>query len=102
LEKCIAARVAEQPEKPAELKALFMWEVEENKVLPIGDGLDVGLHPQEMKRSTDTEWTLFEGMARIPHSWRLPVVLLPHGLATRAANRPRRATRCCATEEETT
>jgi arylsulfatase A-like enzyme len=59
---------SENPEKLEELKTLFMVEAEENKVLPIGGGLYVGLHPQEMKRSTNTEWTLFEGMTRIPES----------------------------------
>jgi arylsulfatase len=59
---------AENPEKLEELKTLFMVKAEENKVLPIGGGLYVGLHPQEMKRSTNTEWTLFEGMTRIPES----------------------------------
>ena len=59
---------AEYPEKLEELKALFMQEAEDNKVLPIGGGLYVGLYPQEMKRSTNTEWTLFEGMTRIPES----------------------------------
>jgi len=59
---------AEYPEKLEQLKALFMQEAEDNKVLPIGGALYVGLHPQEMKRSTNTEWTLFEGMTRIPES----------------------------------
>jgi hypothetical protein len=59
---------AEHPEKLEELKALFMEVAEENKVLPIGGALYTGLNPQEMKRSTNTEWTLFEGMTRIPES----------------------------------
>jgi len=41
---------------------------EENKVLPIGGGLFTPFNPQEQKRSTNTEWTLFEGMTRIPES----------------------------------
>ena len=45
-----------------------MQEAEENKVLPIGGALYTGLNPHEMKRSTNTEWTLFEGMTRIPES----------------------------------
>jgi hypothetical protein len=57
---------AEHPEKLEEMKALFMQEAEENKVLPIGGALYTMLNPQEMKRSTNTEWTLFEGMTRIP------------------------------------
>jgi len=59
---------AEEPEKLAEYKALFMSQAEENKVLPIGGGLFSPLNPHEMKRSTNTEWTLFEGMTRIPES----------------------------------
>ncbi len=59
---------AEQPEKLDELKNLFMRVAEENKVLPIGGGLYVPLNPSESKRSTNTEWTLYEGMTRIPES----------------------------------
>jgi hypothetical protein len=59
---------SEHPEKLEELKALFMREAEENKVLPIGGALYTGLNPQEMKRSTNTEWTFFEGITRIPES----------------------------------
>jgi arylsulfatase len=59
---------AEQPEKLAEMKALFLEEADDNKVLPIGGGLYTLLNPAEMKRSTNTEWTLFEGMTRIPES----------------------------------
>jgi len=59
---------AEDPEKLKELEDLFMQEAEENKVFPIGGGLFAPLNPQEMKRSTNTEWTLYEGMTRIPES----------------------------------
>jgi arylsulfatase A-like enzyme len=59
---------SENPEKLEELKALFMRMAEENKVLPIGGALYTGLNPQEMKRSTNTEWTLYQGMTRIPES----------------------------------
>jgi hypothetical protein len=58
----------ENPEKVEELKALFMQVAKENKALPIGGALYVGLHPHEMKRTSNTEWTLFEGMTRIPES----------------------------------
>jgi arylsulfatase len=57
---------SEHPEKLEQLKALFMQEAEDNKVLPIGGALYAMLNPNEMKRSTNTEWTLFEGMTRIP------------------------------------
>ncbi len=59
---------AENPEKLQELKDLFMQEARENKVLPIGGGLLVPLQPQLAKRSTNTEWVLYEGMTRIPES----------------------------------
>jgi hypothetical protein len=59
---------SEYPEKLEELRTLFMQAAEENKVLPIGGALYAGINPQEMKRSTNTEWTLFEGMTRIPES----------------------------------
>jgi len=59
---------AENPGKLEELKALFMQVAEENKVLPIGGAMYTGLNPQEMKRSTNTEWTLFDGITRIPES----------------------------------
>jgi arylsulfatase len=57
-----------RPDKLEELKALFLEVAAENKVLPVGGALYTGLNPQEMKRSTNTEWTLFEGMTRIPES----------------------------------
>lgn len=59
---------AEKPEKLEELKGLFMRMAEENKALPIGGGLFTLLNTHEMKRSSNTEWTLFEGMTRIPES----------------------------------
>lgn len=59
---------SEYPEKLEELKTLFMQVAEENKAFPIGGGLYAGLNPHEMKRSSNTEWTLFEGMTRIPES----------------------------------
>ena len=59
---------AANPEKLQQLEDLFMKEARDNKVLPIGGGLLVPLQPQLAKRSTNTEWTLFEGMTRIPES----------------------------------
>ena len=59
---------SKEPERLEELKALFMQVAEENKVLPIGGSLFTILNPQEMKRTTNTEWTLFEGITRIPES----------------------------------
>ncbi len=59
---------AERPDKLRELKERFLRVAEENKALPIGGALYSGLNPQEMKRSKNTEWTLFEGITRIPES----------------------------------
>jgi arylsulfatase len=59
---------SQYPDKLKELKALFMEEARANKVLPIGGAMYTGLNPHEMKRSSNTEWTLFEGMTRIPES----------------------------------
>jgi arylsulfatase len=54
--------------KLKELESLFMQVARDNQVLPVGGGLYVGLNPHEMKRSSNTEWTLFEGITRIPES----------------------------------
>jgi len=59
---------AKNPEKLEELEALFMQVATANKVLPVGGRLYVGLNPQEMKRSSNTEWNLFAGITRIPES----------------------------------
>jgi len=59
---------SDYPDELEELKALFMMVAEENKVLPIGGALYTGINPHEMKRSSNTEWTLFEGITRIPES----------------------------------
>jgi arylsulfatase A-like enzyme len=56
------------PEKLEDLKVLFMQVAQENKALPIGGAMYTGVNPHEMKRSTNTEWTLFDGMTRIPES----------------------------------
>jgi len=58
----------ENPEKLEEMKKLFLVEAEKNNVLPVGGGLYAGIHPEDMKRSSNTAWTLFEGMTRIPES----------------------------------
>jgi arylsulfatase len=59
---------ADRPEKLDELKKLFLEEAAANKALPVGGGLFTVLNPQEMKRSANTEWTMFDGMTRIPES----------------------------------
>jgi arylsulfatase len=59
---------SENPDKLKEMKALYMEVAEENKALPVGGGLFTVLNPAEMKGSSNTEWTLFDGMTRIPES----------------------------------
>jgi arylsulfatase A-like enzyme len=56
------------PERLETMKALFLREAAANKVLPIGGGLYTVLHPEEMKRSTHTQWVFAQGMTRIPES----------------------------------
>lgn len=59
---------SDHPERLKELKTLFMEVAQDNNVLPIGGALYTGLNPHEMKRTSNTEWNLFEGMTRIPES----------------------------------
>ncbi len=59
---------AKYPDKLAEMKALFLKEAEDNNAFPIAGGLYTPLNPQEMKRTSNTEWTLFQGITRIPES----------------------------------
>jgi len=58
----------ENPQKVEALKSLFMQVAKENKDLPIGGGLFSPLNPHEMKRTTNTEWTILGEMTRIPES----------------------------------
>uniref|UniRef100_A0A7S3WCV4 Sulfatase N-terminal domain-containing protein n=1 Tax=Emiliania huxleyi TaxID=2903 RepID=A0A7S3WCV4_EMIHU len=50
------------------MRALADAEFRANKVLPVGGGLYVLLHPAEVKRTSNTQWRLFPGMVRIPES----------------------------------
>lgn len=59
---------AENPEKLAELKELWMSEARENNVLPIGGGLLGLVDPTQLKRTTNTEWVMSQGMTRIPEA----------------------------------
>ena len=59
---------AEQPQKLAEMKELWMDQARENKVLPIGGGLLALLDPTQLKRTTNTEWVMSQGMTRIPEA----------------------------------
>ena len=59
---------AENPDKLLEMQELWMAEARENYVLPIGGGLLGGLDPTQMKRTTNTEWVMSQGMTRIPEA----------------------------------
>ena len=59
---------SERPEKLEELKKLFLEEAEDNKVFPIDGAMYANLNPHEAKRTSNNEWSLFEGMIRIPES----------------------------------
>lgn len=59
---------AQNPEKLERLKKLFLSEAKENKVFPIGGGLYTGIFPQDMKRSSNSEWEMFPGTTRLPES----------------------------------
>jgi arylsulfatase len=59
----------ENPEKLAELKALFDKEATENHVYPIGASLYTAFfNASEMPSSPLTEWTFYEGQNRIPEA----------------------------------
>ncbi|MFC1688199.1 arylsulfatase [Pseudomonadota bacterium] len=59
----------ENPEKLAELKAIFDEEATENHVYPIGAAqYTVFFSPSEMPSSPHTEWSFYEGQDRIPES----------------------------------
>ena len=59
----------ENPEKLAELKALFDKEATENHVYPIGAGFyTLVFHPEELPASPLKEWTFYEGQDPIPEA----------------------------------
>lgn len=59
----------EMPKKLQAMKATFTVEATRNLVFPIGGGLYVpGYHPEEMRATSLTEWTLYEGQTRIGES----------------------------------
>ena len=59
----------EHPEKLAELKKLFDEEATKNLVYPIGASMYTAFYnPHELPSSPLTEWTFYEGQARIPEA----------------------------------
>ena len=57
---------AKHPEKLEEMKALFMQEAADNKVLPLGASLLPMLDPSQVPSAGLSEWTLTAGQTRIP------------------------------------
>jgi arylsulfatase len=57
---------AEMPDKLAQMKAIFLVEATKNKVLPIGGGLWVVLHPEMRITPPYTEWIFSGNMVRMP------------------------------------
>jgi len=59
----------DNPEKLAEMKALFDKEAAANHVYPIGAGFYTAFYnPSEMPSSSLTEWSFYEGQERIPEA----------------------------------
>jgi len=61
---------AVNPQKLAEMKALFIVEATKNKNLPIGGGLwsTAMFHPEDAPATSVTEWTFDGAMTRMPES----------------------------------
>jgi hypothetical protein len=57
---------AEYPEKLAELKELFLKEAKDNKDFPIGAGIWLRIHPEDVITSPYTEWTFNQNTTRMP------------------------------------
>lgn len=82
----------EMPKKLQAMKDVFLIEATKNNVFPIGGGLYVpAFHPEEMKTSSLTEWTLFEGQTRIGESLAPRFISGFSSLATIHANVPENA-----------
>ncbi len=57
---------AENPEKLAELKQLFLEEAKANKAFPIGAGLWLRMHPEDRIKSPYSSWTFDATTTRMP------------------------------------
>ncbi len=56
----------ENPEKLAELKRLFLEEAKKNKDFPIGGGIWLRIHPEDVISSPYTEWNFTQSTTRMP------------------------------------
>jgi len=57
---------AEHPEKLAEMKKLFLKEAKDNKAFPIGAGIWLRLHPEDMSTTGYTSWQFTPNINRMP------------------------------------
>lgn len=57
---------AKHPEKLKELKDRFLEVAEDNKVFPIGAGIWLRLHPQDIRKTPYTSWTFNANTRRMP------------------------------------
>lgn len=57
---------AEHPEKTAELKKLFLTEAKENKDFPLGAGIWLRLHPEDLATTGYTSWKFNKNTNRMP------------------------------------
>jgi arylsulfatase len=57
---------AQYPEKVEELKALFLEQAKENKVFPVGAGIWLRIHPEDVITSPYTNWTFDATTVRMP------------------------------------
>ena len=57
---------AEEPERLADLKAVFLQEAGDNQVFPIGAGLWTRLHPEARIKTPYTQWHFDAGTTRMP------------------------------------
>ena len=57
---------AEHPDKLAELKKLFLQEAEDNKDFPIGAGIWLRLHPEDLATTGYTSWKFTQNTNRMP------------------------------------
>ncbi len=57
---------AKEPKKLEEMKALFLEQAKANKVLPIGAGIWLRLHPEDRIKSPYSKWTFDSSTTRMP------------------------------------
>lgn len=64
---------SEEPEKLAEMKQLFLSEARDNKVFPVGAGIWLRIHPEDVITSPYTSWTFDSSTRRMPEFSAPPI-----------------------------